>query len=61
MKQWRTVLDMAGNLITNIAPPQNPSDAATKGYVDGRIVNEVSIQNEEPTDGTELWVDWDAT
>lgn len=61
MKQWRTVLDMAGNLITNLATPQNPSDAATKGYVDSRIVNEVSIQNEEPTDGTELWVDWDAT
>lgn len=61
MKQWRTILDMAGNVITNLATPTSASDAATKGYVDGRIVNEVSIQNDEPVDGSEIWVDWDAT
>jgi hypothetical protein len=54
------LIDMLGNVITNLPTPVNPSDAATKSYVDGRVVNEVSIQNNEPTDGSELWVDWDA-
>lgn len=61
MRKFWTILDMAGNLITNLATPVNPNDAATKSYVDAKIVNEVSVQNTEPTDGSELWVDWDAT
>lgn len=60
MKIFRVAIDMAGNLISNLATPINATDAATKGYVDSKLVNEVSIQNDEPVDGSELWVDWDA-
>lgn len=59
MKVFRMAIDLAGNLIQNVATPVNPTDAANKAYVDNK--NEVSVQNEEPTDGSELWVDWDAT
>lgn len=60
MRKFWTVVDMTGNFISNLATPVNPADAATKGYVDSKAKNEVSVQNDEPTDGSELWVDWDA-
>lgn len=31
-------LDAQGNTIINVAEPENPTDAATKAYVDSRVI-----------------------
>ena len=63
MRKFWTILDMAGNKISNLGTPTVATDAATMGYVDGKIVNEVTVSKGgvAPVDGSELWVDWDAT
>lgn len=37
------ILDMNGNRITNLPTPTSNSEPATKGYVDGRAIQEITI------------------
>lgn len=55
----RSILDMLGNKIQNVGTPSAGTDAANKDYVDTRPgLFEVSSGNTQPTDGSDIWVDW---
>lgn len=35
-------IDVLGNAVANVKTPVNPTDAATKGYVDGKVAGAIT-------------------
>lgn len=55
----RGILDLLGNVLQNVGTPSVGTDGANKDYVDNHPgTHEVYSGNTQPTDGSDIWIDW---